>query len=101
MYDTTEIVESDARVVFALLQKYGIYSPGVRNARAVFFKEKEKTYSLLLFASKKAMTSPSAESMAKEILRELKSNYMDRKFYFLITADSSGSSMWPKKIQLD
>jgi hypothetical protein len=101
MFDSTEISESDAKVVFALLQKVGIYSARVRNAKAIFFKGEGNVYSIMLFVSKKALYSSDADSIAKDMLKELKLNYKNRKYQFFLSADSAGTTLFPRKIQLE
>ncbi len=100
LYDSTEVSKSDAFVIVALLEKEGIWSPRVQNARAIFAITNQNVYSVDLFVSPRAISNPMADSIFENVLYELVTVYPERRYEFKLMALDSTFKLLTKVVKV-
>ena len=100
LYDSTEMTKSDAFVIVTILEREGIWSPRVQDARAVFAITNQNVYSVNLFVSPKALSNPVADSILENVLNELKSVYPERRYEFQLMALDSTFNLLTRVVRI-
>jgi hypothetical protein len=99
-YDSTAISESDAKVAYTILENIHYFTPRVPTAQAIFFKDSNNVYSFECFVSQTKFDKAYVDSGFVGGLKELQSNYRNRKYQFHIFTVDSKDSILSRTIKL-